>query len=214
MDEWKSGLTFTADWFCRRSLAFWREYILPRAPFQSYLEVGVYEGMSLAYAFRNLIDDGGQAIGIDAWQPIRKQTKKWIDLASRVRSNAFANLDVLRSGPTSSCVNLIESDSFVGLSKLGYNGYRFDLIYVDGGHRADCALRDLCMCWAMLEDEGVLILDDLHLDAVRRRRHDPKVREAWHAFSSTHLGIEVLYDSGDQIGVKKYRARLPKHPSS
>lgn len=216
--DWQNGLEFTAQWFVRRSLPHWEQHIKPLAPFSTYLEIGVYEGMSLAYTHRCLLGDESAALAIDSYMPVR-DSQKWIKIAEATKNRAIANIEVLKRDSETKTIGLSLKDSNLSLAILAVGGDgvapldgQIDLIYIDGGHRADCALLDLCLAWRLLKVGGIMIVDDLHLDSVRRRRHDPKVREAWTAFTSTHLGIAVIYDSGDQVAVKKYRARLPKHP--
>lgn len=46
------------------------------------------------------------------------------------------------------------------LPKLAIEGYRCDLIYIDGHHAADSVYADAALSWPMLRRDGIIIFDD------------------------------------------------------
>lgn len=205
------GYTFTAHWFMRRSEPIWQKHFVGMR-FRRYCEIGVFEGQSLLWASRNLLLDNADAVVIDNWRPVR-DTPKWTNEANEARLRAMDNIAQLRREKPDQTIRVLQQSSDRALAgMIAAADCQFDLIYCDGCHRADNTLTDLVLSWRLLAMGGVLIVDDTHLERARRRRHDPKTREAVEAFLSTHLGICSLYNTGDQVAFKKVRQRLPLHP--
>jgi Methyltransferase domain len=57
-------------------------------------------------------------------------------------------------------VRLVEAPSFVGLPELIRERKRYAMVYVDGRHERMNPAVDLGLSWALLADDGVLLLDD------------------------------------------------------
>lgn len=208
----RPGYDFEAQWFARRALPIWERHILPLAPFRRYLEIGTYNAQSLTWTAFNLLSDDAEIVCIDNYRPVR-DTGKWRAEAEKAKARGMANIAQLRRDKPASSIRFIEADSGDALCMLIANGCKpFDYAYVDGDHRAAAALLDMTLTWRLLAVGGYMCVDDTHLERARRRRHDPKTKEAVEAFLATHLGVERLYDTGDQVCFRKIRHRLPKHP--
>lgn len=62
----------------------------------------------------------------------------------------------------------IEERSSFALAQLGRSGKRAQFAYIDGSHLFDDKLSDFCLSDQILDEGGVVILDDVWLPAVKR----------------------------------------------
>ncbi len=184
-------------WFENRTLKLWTGHLLPRAPFASYLEIGVFCGNSLVWATRYLLAPGGTAIGVDPYEgPLCGRTTAIAQEAFEIACGKVRRLN--RRGHH---CELIRARS---LDYLKAAEGPFDLIFVDGDHRAVECLTDLCLAWDLLAVGGVMVIDDLHLHASRQRRRGPEVQEAWQAFQGCFGNrYRAIYTSVHQAAVEK-----------
>ena len=126
--------------------ALWKEHLahLKGRPDLRYLEVGLFEGKSLIWMFRNVLTDpSSTATGIDLFGPA--------GLEARYREN------IDREGVTDRVTTLIGYSNEM-LRPLEPKS--FDLIYIDASHVAPDVLRDAVLCWDLLKTDGILIFDD------------------------------------------------------
>jgi predicted O-methyltransferase YrrM len=72
-------------------------------------------------------------------------------------------------------VTKIKASSADALPDLLVAGHRYDIIYVDGDHRASAALRDLLLAWPLLNRGGIMIIDDYEFDALADAIDRPKL---------------------------------------
>lgn len=188
------------NWFDRRARKVWEECLLPLGPFQSYLEVGIGGGTSMLWASEHLIGPEGRMVGIDHWQPPRPSFETSVRWIADLKAEALGRLaGLLRTGR----LQVIEMTSRRALGLLAFEERRFDLAYIDGAHDAANALTDMCLAWGLLFPGGIMVLDDLHLSASRRRQPGPKVREAADAFMRCHNDWQVAFDRHPQMGLRK-----------
>lgn len=204
----RENVTLTNEWFIRDTLPTWTRELLPRADarggFPCYLEVGVCEGASMHWALSYL--GVARAVGIDSYQPPKpRQATAY----ARHRLNAFANLNshpAIAGGRAS--WELIERPSTLALADLittthDHHQSRFDLIYVDGDHRAHAAITDAVLCWQLLELGGYMVLDDYNR---RWQRGAPHAHEAIDAFlQACETRYDVVYRTPRQVCLAKTR---------
>lgn len=135
---------FTSDWFSWKNAA-WEDVLKPYKgkPGVHYLEIGLYEGRSAFWILENILTHpSARLTGIDIFPP-------------DVEKRFYANLKI--SG-FESRVTPIKGFSHQVLKQLDEN--TFDIIYIDGGHTADCVLADAVLSWPLLKEGGILIFDD------------------------------------------------------
>lgn len=117
-----------------------------------YLEIGSYEGRSLA--FMNWLLPGQLDVTvIDPWYHAEMNAQPvYLEVEPRFRRNAerlsFERLDIHKGLST------------YELPKMLQAGQRYDLIYIDGSHTAWAVGVDIAFCAAMLEVGGMIVLDD------------------------------------------------------
>ncbi len=139
------------DWFSR-NVPVWKRALEPLQgrPGLRYLEIGSAEGRSLIWLFENVLTDPScQAVCIDPFHHgpgSRGNEGEVID----------AFLANIGKAGVEKQVTVIRGYSEIELRKLRLDE-PFDLIYVDGNHRAKPVLEDLVLAWRLLKPEGLLI---------------------------------------------------------
>ena len=184
----------TNTWFDDQARSLWEKHVLPvfgEGQWCKYLEIGVYEGQSMEWVLKNL--SVNQAVGIDPWVGRRK---KWKSVMPVAKQTAFSTLAQWLDDGT---LELIEGYSHDELGSLPTNN--FNLVYIDGDHRAPEAMLDVCLSFRNLSLGGMMIIDDLNRDWVRGR---PQVLPVVHAIPMLFHGrLELAWKEGRQIAFSK-----------
>lgn len=187
---------FSQDW-SRHFVRNATKHLLPLAgaPLRC-LEIGVFEGRSARWMLENVLTHPeSRFVGVDAWpfpgDPFEQRARDNLaPFADRVELHKAASGDALR-GP-------------------GFRPESFDIVYIDGDHRALAVLTDSVLTWPLLRVGGVCIWDDYRWKSApwkRVPRHE-RPRAAIDAFvGSLHGQCEVLFKNA-QLGVRK-TARVP-----
>jgi predicted O-methyltransferase YrrM len=195
-----TGLQFTQDWF-HWAPELW-EQIIPKLPARkAFMEIGSYEGRSMAWTIEHMMKDGGTITCIDTWEggeeheKLEKQhLEKTFDYNARVMRRAFPKREIRKAKGTSYqmlTVLATQPDS------------EFDFIYVDGSHLAKDVISDACLAWPMLKPEGVMVFDDYMWGDRRDALHRPKM--AVDAFTSLFAEEVNLMHVGYQYVVQKLK---------
>jgi predicted O-methyltransferase YrrM len=138
------NFNFTEDWYTRNAacLISLVEQFQPK----TVLEIGSFEGRS-ACAF--LVQKAGvQLTCIDPWEDD--------EIKQRFDANILA---ALAESPESAC-RAVRGYSARVLPRLAVEGNRFDMIYIDGSHRACDVLRDAVMAFDLCSVGGLMVFDD------------------------------------------------------
>lgn len=139
-----SELAFSYDWVSDIE-AVWRDALkdLKGKENLRYLEIGVFEGRSAVWFFQNILTHPTSSmVGIDVFN-----LENW----ERCIAN-FGRAGILDRS------SLLKGRSQDFLKKM--NDGEFDLIYVDGDHRARHVFQDIALSWDVLKVGGYMILDD------------------------------------------------------
>jgi predicted O-methyltransferase YrrM len=182
---YKQEYQFSSDWFTYH-IRVWEPLLTEfkdKADVR-YLEIGVFEGRSALWMLENILTHpSARLTAIDLFPD---------DLQSRF----VANID--KSGFRDK-VEIFKGKSQDKLRELPLKSY--DLIYIDGSHRAKHVFLDAALSWDLLKDGGLLIFDDylwnieLPADLIPKRPIDTFLM----AFGDE---IELLYHE-DQVVVRK-----------
>jgi predicted O-methyltransferase YrrM len=157
-----------------------------------YLEIGPEQGRSLMWMLEHVLTaPGSHATVID--EQLDEQLYKNLRLSRRA-----------------SDVSVLEGDPAVRLRELPIEG--FDIIYINGAHRADRALHNLIGAWQVLAPGGLLLIDDARYQGPRylierRKKLPPELTPpaAIEAFLTTHRNqLQVVRD--------RYQLYLKKRP--
>ena len=164
-----------------------------------YLEIGSYEGRSLAF-LDWLLPTRLDVTVIDPWyHPEINPQAVYLEVEPRFRRNAekltFDHL-IIRKG----C-------STYELPKMLAAGQRYDLIYIDGSHTAWAVGVDIAFCAALLEVGGMMLLDDYwHTES---EIGGPGVKQAvdrFHGVFRQYFDISAVYR---QVALTKI-AEIPR----
>lgn len=211
----------TRHWFERHGQILWERHLKPLAPFDFYLEIGVFEGDSLLWAAENLLGPHGLAIGVDPWASAGMEPREAsrVEEAMDIALQRIADFNKKQPVGEKMATHVREDGSKTMIEYLAELGrpsgnedipfaWRFfvpDLIQIDGDHHSEAALCDLVLAWKCLRAGGILVCDDLQI--VRRPdkgRMTPGSGEAWAAFESCYQHLfEVIYRTKRQIAVRK-----------
>lgn len=116
---------------------------------KSTLEVGMALGLSTLWLMQGC---DGPHMAIDP-----NQRATW--LGAGMRAVREAGLD--------DRLSLVEQDSRLALPAMVANGATFDFSFVDGVHRFEYVLLDLCYALRLVRPGGLVVLDDRWMPAVR-----------------------------------------------
>lgn len=189
---------------------------------RSILEIGVCEAASSLWIWQNIRPD--LWVGVDPWFPDRRRHE---ELFRTYRENFWHNVAVsgaedllipgpggristrFRFGPTSCLMAEWPSQEYLaGVIQqqiaAGELPPQFDLCIVDGDHHGAEALTDMVLCWRVLKQGGILVIDDYE----RRWLHGkPHVKEAAHAFFQAFEDrLEKLLECKRQLWLRKLSA--------
>ncbi|MBI4430810.1 MAG: class I SAM-dependent methyltransferase [Candidatus Omnitrophica bacterium] len=177
---------FTSDWFSH-DIPVWREYLSPLKgkPNLRYLEIGLFEGRSALWMLENILTHPTSTLtGIDIF-------------TGELKERYLSNLE--KSGFAEKATTIV-GYSQQELKKLPLES--FDIIYVDGAHRAQDVLADAVLSWDLLKAGGLIIFDDYLWERGElpdELRPQIAIDAFITAFSNT---IEIIY-KGYQIILKK-----------
>jgi hypothetical protein len=143
-NTYKKDYQFTEDWFTPH-IRTW-EQLLSDFKDKSdvrYLEIGVFEGRSVLWMLENILT-----------HPTARLTA--VDLfPDGLQERFVSNLDKLGVRHK---VEIFKGKSQEQLRQLPLESY--DIIYIDGSHRAKHVFLDAALSWDLLKDGGLLIFDD------------------------------------------------------
>jgi predicted O-methyltransferase YrrM len=141
---YKKDYQFTEDWFTPH-IRTW-EQLLSEFKGKSnvrYLEIGVFEGRSVLWMLENILTHPTARLAA-------------LDLfPDGLQERFVSNLD--KSGVRDK-VEIFKGKSQEQLRQLPLESY--DIIYIDGSHRAKHVFLDAALSWDLLRDGGLLIFDD------------------------------------------------------
>jgi predicted O-methyltransferase YrrM len=149
------GYEFSADWFSEKTPA-WEAALAPfkAKPGVQYLEVGVYEGMSVAWMLENILTDPSSRVtAVDIFYGT--VTESVNGFSEALRDKFLRNVEA--AGGTDK-IRVITEFSQTALRRLP--AQYFDIIYIDGSHMAPDVLEDAVLAMRLLKKDGVLIFDD------------------------------------------------------
>jgi predicted O-methyltransferase YrrM len=157
--RWYDNKTFSTDWTSWH-FPTWMTLLAPfRGKPARMLEVGSWEGRSALFFLNYLpqmhltcVDTfaGGQE-----HQEAAARTAEDAEVLRGVEGRFDAN-----TGPFAGRLEKIKATSVDGLVQLGVAERRFDIAYIDGGHRAGEVYADSALTWPLMAPGGLVILDD------------------------------------------------------
>lgn len=182
-----SKLRISSEFFSVNAYNFLK-YISPKAPLFRYLEIGSFEGGSAIYVsskFRN-----SEIYCVDNWIKTEDgySNLDFKDVESNFDYNIshFKNIHKVK----------LSSDNFFKKNTLN-----FDVIYIDGYHKAEQVFKDCINSWKFLNHNGIIICDDYIWNHYKEIVSNPCF--AINQFLKTIKNYKILGVSNSQIFIKK-----------
>ena len=153
---WFADKDFTTDW-SSGNFTMWRRVLSPlRGQPLRILEIGSWEGRSAVF-FLNFFSRSTITC-IDTFGGTAEENSVYQHLAAHIpgiEGRFDRNLSAFGSR-----VEKIKARSGEALERLRAQARRFDLAYIDGGHRRDDVMADSLGVWSLLAPGGIVIWDD------------------------------------------------------
>ena len=189
-------MEYTTEWHDQHAQA-WRELVHYNPP-KSYLEIGIYEGASMAWISEHS-PQTRYITGIDPW--ISDNEHANTDM-TQIERRFKQNLQELKTKWPSKTYNIHKQPSLIALTQLMARSQQFDWIYIDGNHMSDAVLLDITLSWRLLNTDGMMILDDYAWPTTDTDpRHCPRL--AIDAFLQIHTDYTIWPQTGYQMILQK-----------
>jgi predicted O-methyltransferase YrrM len=164
----REAYEFTNEWFLGnvygRGLEvnisdIW-EKLFAQYTIKSILEIGSYEGQSTTYLCEHFGKlNGADITCVDTWGGSFEHSSHNM---SEVEKRFDKNIQIATDNYPSVKVRKLKTDSVNACSQLIVEGYRshFDLIYIDGSHKACDVLSDALLTYHLAKEGALIIFDD------------------------------------------------------
>jgi len=193
------GGQFTFDWTSHH-LKRWEELLCDKVDTATdVLEVGSFEGRSALFFLQFL--PKSRITCVDTFKGSTEHVTPGSDYASdmiKVETRFDANLQ-----PFAARVEKRKGASIAILSELRAEQRLYDVIYIDGDHRATSTFSDAMLSWGLLDDDGVMILDDYRWKPEMPLAERPAL--GIEAFLGQIAGAYELLHRDEQIIIRKSR---------
>jgi predicted O-methyltransferase YrrM len=197
---WYEGKDFTFDWTSWHFPNWVKLLRARRTKRLRVLEIGSWEGRSALFFLNHLPNATLTCIdtfaGGQEHQEAAARSAKDTRVLRTVEKRFDANTRAFRKR-----VEKIKSNSTDALVALGLKDRRFDVAYIDGGHRASEVYSDGMLTWALMARGGLVIFDDYQWDEMPRKMDNPG--PGIDAFLKAIEGQYRLVLDSYQIGIVK-----------
>jgi len=188
---------FTSDWIWK-NYSIWRRVLAPlRQRPVKILEIGSFEGRSAMFFLKYLPQS--TIVCIDTFEGTPEEGYVYRILGDQIRAieeRFDRNLE-----PFMGRVEKIKSRSKPALERLIAEGRRFDLAYIDGGHRYDDVMADSLAIWTLTAPGATIIWDDYEWAPEFKPEERPK--DAIDDFLAARAGSYRLLAKGYQVIVRR-----------
>lgn len=162
-----SGYQFSKDWFTGK-IPYWLD-AFERSGMEGgdlrVLEIGSWEGLSSLFILETF--DRARIMCVDSWEDSNGAVAVSEEIISDVERRFDQNLLNHRERLTK------RKQTSLRFFGLDHPKEHFDLIYVDGSHRADDVLVDAVESFSLLKVGGIMIFDDYLADYYERKDENP-----------------------------------------
>lgn len=195
LDRSKFKFEFTRNWFRQRNQVTWSTYLKPLFDPTKRLyavQIGVFEFMDAAWLMQNILTHRQSVLhAIDPWEPTTKLDSKYMEgCYKRALQNAspWPNNVVFHRGYSQEILK-------------GFPAGKYDLVVIDGDHRAPGVLEDAKHALRILKPGGIMVFDDVRnripkadhvLEGIRQflELHGSEVQLLWqHRFADCYAKI-------------------------
>jgi predicted O-methyltransferase YrrM len=193
---WYAGKSFSADWTTWH-FANWVEFLRPlrNAPVR-VLEIGSWEGRSALFFLNYFANSRLVCVDTFGGNIEHMRNPHFAALVPEAERRFDANVAAFGAR-----VEKIKGASADVLPQLGVASRRFDIVYVDGSHRAADVYGDGALAWPMVAREGIVIFDDYEFDEIKEESERPKL--GIDAFLKACEGQYLLVHKAYQVVIVK-----------
>jgi predicted O-methyltransferase YrrM len=180
---------FSQNWFLGSELR--KSNVLDSSKENRILEIGCFEGQSSVYFADNFINQPKSSlVCVDPFMLLATNDHRNL-LSNNEEGNFDYNISICKN--TSKVTVLkVTSDAFFQTNKD-----TFTFIYIDGCHEPDYIQRDLENAWKVLEQNGIMWMDDYGGGS------DGLIKKTMDAFLEKYTGSFQLIHKGYQLAIKK-----------
>ena len=174
------------------------------------LEIGTFVGTSVIGMLQYL--PNARATTIDPWMNYEEKilgTDMSNDCLKNMEQNNIEKIfceNIVKSGFIGR-ITAIKGDSAFELIQLIKKNRKFDFIYVDGSHKAIDCYADCLLSWELLNENGILGIDDYLYKISFTNEFDNVMKVADH-FLEKIKGQFILLENGYRIFIKKVITNL------
>jgi len=182
---------FSTDWFTS-NIPVWEKALrsFKGKPNINYLEIGLFEGRSAIWMLENILTDPSSKLtGIDTFL-----------VGSGLKDKYLSNLNI--SGFADKATT-IQGFSQTELRKLPFNS--FDIIYIDGDHKANGVLSDAVLSFELLKTDGLLIFDD-YAWKIKQLPEELRPKIAIDSFITAYRNYVEVVHRGYQVIIRKRKS--------
>jgi predicted O-methyltransferase YrrM len=194
--RWYAGKSFSSDWTTWH-FANWSELLRPLRDLPArVLEIGSWEGRSALF-FLNYFARS-HVVCVDTFGGNVEHARNPYFAALVPETERRFDANVAAFGDR---VEKIKGASADVLPRLGVAARSFDVVYVDGSHRAADVYGDGVLAWPMVARNGVVIFDDYEFDEAADDSERPKL--GIDAFLASTAGQYRLLHRAYQVAIVK-----------
>jgi len=198
----RDKFSFTQRWF-ERNIPRWTEILTPLKPKPlRILEIGAFEGASTTWFLEELIQHpDAKMVVIDTFEGSEEHhdSEGMKKTLNELEQRFWANVHLTNK---SNNLSVRKGCSFDELIKLNYEQpSSFDIIYIDGSHKAKDVIADAVLSWPLLANNGILIFDDYQWDNYPDDFNNPRI--AIDTFCSCYQPFLTTIHHGYQVILKK-----------
>jgi predicted O-methyltransferase YrrM len=153
--SWYEGCTFSEDWTSQNFPIWLAALGQLRAAQVNVLEIGSWEGRSALFFLNYLVNCRITCVDTFAGGEEHRNDPKYSALLPTLEQRFDRNVERFKSR-----VQKIKAASHTALADLGIARRRFDVVYIDGSHRASDVYSDAVLSWSLLNKGGFVIFDD------------------------------------------------------
>lgn len=169
---WFEGKQFSADWTSWHFPTWMKLLASYRNRSVRVLEIGSWEGRSALF-FLNFLPRA-RVTCIDTFAGGQEHREAAAGDSKEARSlKALERRFDANMGAFAGRVEKIKANSADALAQLGVKKRRFQIAYIDGGHRAAEVYTDGVMTWPLMESGGTVIFDDYQWREMPDRLDNP-----------------------------------------
>jgi predicted O-methyltransferase YrrM len=194
--RWYAGKSFSADWTTWH-FATWAELLRPlrEAPAR-VLEIGSWEGRSALFFLNYFARSHVVCVDTFGGNVEHMRNPHFAALVGDTERRFDANVAAFGAR-----VEKIKGPSAEVLPQLGIAARRFDVVYVDGSHRAADVYSDGVLAWPMVARNGIVMFDDYEFDEIKDESERPK--PGIDAFLAAFEGQYRLLHRAYQVAIAK-----------